>query len=49
MISDVCLSGHVHILAYTLLLGIIFQTPFTLSLEKVLICMLGVRFYCLSV
>lgn len=49
MISDVCLPGHVHILSYTLLLGIIFQTPFALSPEKALICTLDIdtlRFYC---
>lgn len=43
------LPSHVHFLSYTALLGIVFQTPFTLSVEKALTCMLDERFYYLSV
>lgn len=45
MSYDAYLPSHVHILSCTLLLGIIFQAPFTLSLEKALTCMLDESFY----
>lgn len=45
MSYDAYLPSHVHILSCTLLLGIIFQTPFTLSLEEALTSMLDESFY----
>lgn len=49
MFYDAYLPSHVHILSYTSMLGIVFQTLFPLFLEKALTCMLDERFYYISV